>query len=64
MLNELDNELEKRGHCFVRYADDTVILCKSKRSAERTLTNIIPYIEEKLFLKVNRDNKGIYTSTY
>jgi RNA-directed DNA polymerase len=55
MLNELDKELEKRGHRFVRYADDTVILCKSKRSAERTLTNIIPYIEEKLFLKVNRE---------
>jgi len=32
-----------------------VILCKSKRSAERTLTNIVPYIEEKLFLKVNRE---------
>jgi len=32
-----------------------VILCKSKRSAERTLTNIVPYIENKLFLKVNRD---------
>ena len=55
MLNELDKELEKRGHRFVRYADDTVILCKSKRSAERTLTNIIPYIEDKLFLKVNRE---------
>jgi RNA-directed DNA polymerase len=55
MLNELDKELEKRRHRFVRYADDTVIFCKSKRSAERTLTNIIPYIEEKLFLKVNRD---------
>lgn len=55
MLNELDKELEKRGHRFVRYADDMVILCKSKRSAERTLTNIIPYIEEKLFLKVNRE---------
>jgi group II intron reverse transcriptase/maturase len=54
MLNELDKELEKRGHRFVRYADDLVILCKSKRSAERTLTNIIPYIEEKLFLTVNR----------
>jgi retron-type reverse transcriptase len=35
MLNELDKELEKRGHRFVRYADDLVILCKSKRSAER-----------------------------
>ncbi len=55
MLNELDNELEKRGHRFARYADDMVILCKSKRSAERTLTNIIPYIEDKLYLKVNRE---------
>jgi group II intron reverse transcriptase/maturase len=55
MLNELDKELENRGHRFVRYADDMVILCKSKRSAERTLTNIVPYIEEKLFLKVNRE---------
>ncbi|MBA4411450.1 MAG: group II intron reverse transcriptase/maturase [Bacteroidota bacterium] len=55
MLNELDKELEKRGHRFARYADDLVILCKSKRSAERTLTSIIPYIEEKLFLKVNRE---------
>lgn len=55
MLNELDWELEKRGHRFVRYADDMVILCKSERSAKRTLTNVIPYIEEKLFLKVNRE---------
>ena len=55
MLNELDKELEKRGHRFVRYADDLVILCKSKRSAERTLVNIVPYIENKLFLKVNRE---------
>jgi RNA-directed DNA polymerase len=55
MLNELDKELEKRGHRFVRYADDMVVLCKSKRSAGRTLTSIIPYIEEKLFLKVNRE---------
>jgi group II intron reverse transcriptase/maturase len=55
MLNELDKELEKRGHRFVRYADDLVILCKSKRSAERTLANIVPYIENKLFLKVNKD---------
>lgn len=54
ILNELDKELEKRGHRFVRYADDLVILCKSKRSAERTLANIIPFIENKLFLKVNR----------
>src|SRR5690606_12762397 len=55
MLNELDKELERRGHKFVRYADDMLIFCKSRRSAERTLSNILPFIEEKLFLKVNRD---------
>src|SRR6056297_1542010 len=55
MLNELDKELENRGHRFVRYADDLLIFCKSKRSAKRTLENIVPFIERKLFLKVNRD---------
>ena len=54
MLNELDKELERRGHRFVRYADDCMIFCKSKKSAERTLKNIIPFIEGKFFLKVNR----------
>jgi group II intron reverse transcriptase/maturase len=55
MLNELDKELEKRGHKFVRYADDMMIFCKSKKSGERTLQNILPYIEKKLFLKVNKE---------
>ena len=55
MLNELDKELERRGHKFVRYADDCMILCKSKRAAQRTLDHIIPFIEDKLHLKVNRD---------
>jgi len=59
MLNELDKELERRGHKFVRYADDCMILCKSKRSAERTLTSIIPFIEKKLFLKVNREKTSV-----
>ena len=54
MLNELDKELERRGHKFARYADDCIIFCKSKKSAERTMGNIIPYIEKKLFLRVNR----------
>ena len=54
MLNELDKELMRRGHRFARYADDCMIFCKSKRSAERTLENIVPYIEGRLFLKVNR----------
>jgi len=55
MLNELDKELERRGHRLVRYADDCMIFCKSRKAAMRTLENIVPFIEKKLFLKVNRD---------
>ena len=55
MLNELDKELERREHRFVRYADDCMILCKSKRAAERTLAHIIPFIEDKLYLRVNKE---------
>jgi RNA-directed DNA polymerase len=59
MLNELDKELESRGHRFVRYADDCMIFCKSKKSAVRTLENIMPYIEGKLFLKANREKTKV-----
>lgn len=59
MLNELDKELEKRGHKFVRYADDLQIFCKSKRSAKRTFENILPFIEKELFLKVNREKTRV-----
>ena len=59
ILNELDRELESRGHKFVRYADDMIILCKSKRSAQRTLKNILPFIEGKLFLRVNREKTSV-----
>jgi group II intron reverse transcriptase/maturase len=59
LLNELDHELERRGHRFVRFADDMVILCKSKRAAQRTLENITPFIEKKLFLKVNREKTTV-----
>ena len=54
MLNEMDRELERREHKFVRYADDLLILCRSKRSAGRTMGSMTRFIEEKLFLKVNR----------
>ena len=59
MLNELDKELERRGHRFVRFADDAIIFCKSSKSAERTLKNIVSYIEGKLFLKVNREKTTV-----
>src|SRR5699024_7520438 len=55
MLNELDKELERRGHKFVRYAYDFQILCKSKRSSERVMRSITHFIESKLYLKVNRE---------
>ncbi len=59
MLNELDHELGKRGHIFVRYADDLLIFCKSKKAAGRTLDHILPYIEEKLFLRVNLEKTQV-----
>jgi len=59
MLNECDWELERRGHRFVRYADDLMIFCKSKKAATRTLDKILPFIEGKLFLKVNREKTKV-----
>ena len=55
MLNELDKELEHRGHPFVRYADDAMIFCKSKRAAMRVKATITRFIESKLHLKVNKE---------
>ncbi|HCC51417.1 MAG TPA: group II intron reverse transcriptase/maturase [Porphyromonadaceae bacterium] len=59
MLNELDKELERRVHPFVRYADDCLIFCKSKRAAERTKESIIRFIEEKLYLRVNKEKTSV-----
>lgn len=55
ILNELDHELEGRGIRFVRYADDMLLFAKTKRSAKRMLEHILPFIENKLLLKVNRE---------
>ena len=59
MLNELDHELERRGHRFVRYADDMMVFCKSRKAAERTLAHLKPFIEGKLFLKLNEQKTKI-----
>ena len=64
MLNECDKELEKRGHRFVRYADDLMVFCKSKKAAQRTLEHTLPFIEEKLFLKVNREKTKVAHVNY
>lgn len=55
MLNELDKELSRRGHPYVRYADDCMIFSKSKRSAQRIKESITKFIERILHLKVNED---------
>jgi RNA-directed DNA polymerase len=63
ILDELDKELESRGHKFVRYADDVSIYKRSNKSAERTLESITSYIEKKLLLKVNRTKSKISRPT-
>lgn len=59
MLNELDKELEKRGIRFVRYADDMLLFAKTKRSAQRIMEHILPFIEGKLKLRVNKDKTSV-----
>lgn len=59
VLDELDKELEKRGHRFVRYADDFHIYVKSKRAGERVMTAITTFIEKKLRLRVNREKSAV-----
>lgn len=59
MLNELDQELENRGLHFVRYADDTIILCKSRKAAERVMKSVVKFIEKNLKLKVNHDKSVV-----
>lgn len=53
LLNQLDRELEKRGHRFVRYADDCNIYVRSRRAGNRVLRNISRYLKQHLKLKVN-----------
>lgn len=53
LLNELDHELERRGHRFARYADDMVILVKSQRAGERVMKSLTRYLEGRLKLKLN-----------
>ena len=63
VLDELDKELEARGHSYVRYADDCSIYMQSEKSAKRVAESIIKYIEEKLLLKVNREKTKISRPT-
>jgi group II intron reverse transcriptase/maturase len=59
VLDELDKELEARGHKFCRYADDCNIYVRSEAAGLRVMESITRFIEEKLKLKVNRDKSGV-----
>jgi group II intron reverse transcriptase/maturase len=59
VLDELDKELESRGHSFCRYADDCNIYVRSRKAGERVMTSIIDFIEKKLKLKVNNAKSGV-----
>ena len=58
MLDDLDRELEGRGHRFVRYADDLRVYVRSERAAQRTLESVTGYLEKRLRLKVNGEKSS------
>ncbi len=59
LLDDLDKELERRGHAFCRYADDCNLYVRSRRSGERVLVSITEYLKKQLKLKVNRDKSAV-----
>ena len=59
MLDELDQELERRGHRFVRYADDCNIYVRSERAGRRVMKSITRFITQKLKLKVNEAKSAV-----
>ena len=62
LLDHLDKELENRGHKFVRYADDFVILVKSQRAGERVMGSVRKYLTSQLKLTVNEDKSKVAKS--
>jgi group II intron reverse transcriptase/maturase len=59
MLDDLDWELERRGHRFIRYADDGRIYVRSRRAGERVMESITQYVEQRLKLRVNRQKSAV-----
>ena len=59
VLDELDRELENRGHSIVRYADDCNIYVGTRKAAERVLESTQKYVEKKLRLKVNSQKSAV-----
>jgi len=63
LLDDLDKELEKRGHRFVRYADDCNIYVQTRRAGERVMKSVRQFLEQKLKLKVNRQKSKVDRAT-
>jgi RNA-directed DNA polymerase len=59
LLDDLDRELERRGHRFVRYADDCNIYVRSERAGKRVMANVTHFVERKLNLKVNAEKSAV-----
>src|SRR5664279_3523598 len=62
MLDDLDWELDRRGHRFVRYADDGRIYVQSRRAGERVMESITHYVEQRMKLRVNREKSVVARS--
>jgi len=63
VLDELDKELEQRGHSFVRYADDCNIYVNSERGGQRVLDSVSRFLEKRMRLKVNKEKSKVRRST-
>lgn len=59
LLDELDRELQRRGHAFCRYADDCNIYVRSRRAGERVMVSLTHFLERRLKLRVNRDKSAV-----
>ncbi len=59
LLDDLDKELERRGHRFCRYADDCNIYVQSKAAGERVMQSVVAFVEKRLRLRVNRDKSAV-----
>jgi|HubBroStandDraft_6_1064221.scaffolds.fasta_scaffold135377_1 RNA-directed DNA polymerase len=59
VLDELDQELSQRGHCFVRYADDCNIYVRSERAGQRVMASVVSFIERRLRLRVNASKSAV-----
>jgi RNA-directed DNA polymerase len=59
LLDELDKELERRGHCFVRYADDCNVYVKSNAAGERVMASLEHFLNKRLRLRINRDKSAV-----